>query len=127
MKIVFNHLSITAHINLIESKFVSTYKLELITPLCFHFDRHCLWILGNAETLKQSRSVWKKLVNDAKQRGCFHNADDDKNLAQAIKDAMLELELVDEFKSPFMSLTIKDKKVKLEKGSTSSRYNSLDS
>ncbi|XP_054799381.1 helicase SEN1-like [Prosopis cineraria] len=70
--------------------------------------RHCLWILGNAETLEQSRSVWTKLVNDAKQRDCFHNADDDQNLARAIKDALLELELVDKSKSSFKSLRIRD-------------------
>ncbi|XP_054789627.1 probable helicase MAGATAMA 3 [Prosopis cineraria] len=71
--------------------------------------RHCLWILGNAETLKHSSSVWTKLVNDAKQRRCFHNADDDQNLAGAIRNAIRELELVDESKSPFKSLTIRDK------------------
>ncbi|XP_054789621.1 helicase sen1-like [Prosopis cineraria] len=76
--------------------------------------RHCLWILGNAETLKHSGSIWKKLINDAKQRGCFHNADDDKNLSRAIKDALLELELIDESKSPFKSLSIKDKTKKSE-------------
>ncbi|KAI9100095.1 hypothetical protein K1719_024313 [Acacia pycnantha] len=53
--------------------------------------RHCLWILGNAETLERSGSVWRKLVNDAKQRGCFHNGDDDQNLAQAINNASLNL------------------------------------
>ncbi|KAI9100065.1 hypothetical protein K1719_024283 [Acacia pycnantha] len=56
--------------------------------------RHCLWILGNAETLEQSGSIWRKLVNDAKQRGCFHNGDDDLNLAQAINNAFPKLELV---------------------------------
>ncbi|XP_054789623.1 uncharacterized ATP-dependent helicase C29A10.10c-like isoform X2 [Prosopis cineraria] len=54
--------------------------------------RHCLWILGNAEALKQSGSVWTKLVNDAKRRDCFHDADDDQSLARAIKDALLELQ-----------------------------------
>ncbi|KAK4278100.1 hypothetical protein QN277_015992 [Acacia crassicarpa] len=56
--------------------------------------RHCLWILGNAETLKQSGSVWRRLVNDAKERGCFHNGDDDQNLAQAINNAFPKHELV---------------------------------
>ncbi|CAN6572652.1 unnamed protein product [Malus baccata var. baccata] len=54
--------------------------------------RYCLWILGNASTLVNSDSVWKKLVLDAKRRDCFHNADEDNNLAQAIAAALLELD-----------------------------------
>ncbi|KAL3527377.1 hypothetical protein ACH5RR_012033 [Cinchona calisaya] len=53
--------------------------------------RHCLWILGNSATLVNSGSVWKKLVLDAKSRGCFYNAKDDKNLVQAISSALIEL------------------------------------
>ncbi|XP_009341860.2 uncharacterized protein LOC103933883 [Pyrus x bretschneideri] len=54
--------------------------------------RYCLWILGNASTLVNSDSIWKKLVLDAKRRDCFHNADEDKNLAQAIAAALLEVD-----------------------------------
>ncbi|KAG4920416.1 hypothetical protein JHK86_049229 [Glycine max] len=36
--------------------------------------RHCLWILGNEKTLSSGDSLWRNLVNDAKKRGCFHNA-----------------------------------------------------
>ncbi|XP_057492289.1 uncharacterized ATP-dependent helicase C29A10.10c-like isoform X1 [Actinidia eriantha] len=50
--------------------------------------KHCLWILGNSATLTQSNSVWKKLVVDAMARGCFYDAKDDKNLAQAVAGAM---------------------------------------
>ncbi|KAL5554238.1 hypothetical protein UlMin_041639 [Ulmus minor] len=53
--------------------------------------RHCLWIVGNGETLGNSCSVWKKLVINAKERNCFHNADEDKNLAYAITAALVEL------------------------------------
>ncbi|KAK9950674.1 hypothetical protein M0R45_006151 [Rubus argutus] len=53
--------------------------------------RHCLWILGNASTLINSDSIWKKLVLDAKKRNCFYNADEDSNLAKAIVTALLEL------------------------------------
>ncbi|XP_021833769.1 uncharacterized protein LOC110773552 [Prunus avium] len=53
--------------------------------------RYCLWILGNEATLRNSNSIWKKLILDAKKRDCFYNADDDKNLAQAIAAARLEL------------------------------------
>ncbi|KAI4299678.1 hypothetical protein L6164_033112 [Bauhinia variegata] len=41
--------------------------------------RYYLWVLGNAATLVNSGSVWEKLVADAKNRGCFYSADDDKN------------------------------------------------
>nr|XP_027077588.1 uncharacterized protein LOC113701234 [Coffea arabica] len=53
--------------------------------------RHCLWILGNSATLVNSHSVWKKLVLDAKARGCFYNARDNKILVQAISSALIEL------------------------------------
>lgn len=80
--------------------------------------RHCLWILGNAETLEHSDTVWRKLVLDAKERGCFHNADDDKKLAQAIEDALLEMELLDDSESSFKKLSLRDKS---ETTATSSR------
>uniref|UniRef100_A0A6P4A234 uncharacterized protein LOC107422114 n=1 Tax=Ziziphus jujuba TaxID=326968 RepID=A0A6P4A234_ZIZJJ len=53
--------------------------------------RYCLWILGNAETLIRSGSIWNKLVLDAKKRRCFHNAEEDKNLAYAIAAALVDL------------------------------------
>ncbi|KAK1296700.1 hypothetical protein QJS10_CPB15g00113 [Acorus calamus] len=46
--------------------------------------RHCLWILGNEPTLSRSRSVWGKLVEDAKDRGCFYNVDEDESLSNTI-------------------------------------------
>ncbi|KAL6219546.1 hypothetical protein ACLB2K_007305 [Fragaria x ananassa] len=51
-----------------------------------------LYKVGNASTLVTSDSVWKKLVLDAKKRNCFHNADEDSNLAQAITTALIELD-----------------------------------
>ncbi|XP_061347141.1 helicase SEN1-like [Gastrolobium bilobum] len=71
--------------------------------------RYCLWIIGNASTLSNSDSVWGKVVLDAKKRDCFHNADDDKELARAIEDALLELELLDEFETPFKKLSLGNK------------------
>ncbi|XP_060669321.1 uncharacterized protein LOC132800210 isoform X2 [Ziziphus jujuba] len=53
--------------------------------------RYCLWILGNEGTLVNSNSIWKKVVNDAKDRGCFHNAHEKKNLAHAITDSLIDL------------------------------------
>ncbi|XWS57203.1 hypothetical protein CRYUN_Cryun09bG0154000 [Craigia yunnanensis] len=57
--------------------------------------RHCFWILGNEATFVKSNSVRKKLVTDAKRRGCFFNADEDKRLAEAIITALIELEQFD--------------------------------
>ncbi|KAF0891411.1 hypothetical protein E2562_009840 [Oryza meyeriana var. granulata] len=37
--------------------------------------RHCLWILGNAATLRGSGSIWGELVRDAVDRRCFYNWD----------------------------------------------------
>ncbi|XP_034196884.1 uncharacterized ATP-dependent helicase C29A10.10c-like [Prunus dulcis] len=53
--------------------------------------RYCLWILGNEATLISSNSIWKKLILDAKKRKCFYNAHEDKDLAQAIAAALMEL------------------------------------
>jgi senataxin len=60
----------------------------------FHF-RYCLWIVGNGETLLKSGTVWKKLVLDAKERGCFYDANEDKSLAGAITAAWVEFEQLD--------------------------------
>ncbi|XP_068646917.1 uncharacterized protein [Aristolochia californica] len=58
--------------------------------------RHCLWVLGHANTLIRSGSVWEDLVHDAKKRQCFANAEEDKNLAKAILDAKHELNQLDD-------------------------------
>ncbi|KAE8021889.1 hypothetical protein FH972_007739 [Carpinus fangiana] len=57
--------------------------------------RYCLWILGSGVTLLKSDSVWKKLVLDAKERGCFYDANEDKSLAGAITAALVEFEQLD--------------------------------
>ncbi|KAH0687925.1 hypothetical protein KY284_018478 [Solanum tuberosum] len=54
-------------------------------------DRYCLWILGNGTTLVNSGSIWKKLVVDAKVRGCYFDVTEDKLLNQAILSAAIEL------------------------------------
>ena len=59
------------------------------------FRRHCLWILGNATTLVSSKTIWQKIVVDAKDRGCFFNANDDKDLSTAIINAVIELDEVE--------------------------------
>jgi senataxin len=63
--------------------------------------RYCLWILGNASTLIKSDSVWRNVVLDAKKRDCFHNAEEDENLARAIKNVLLNPRLFEEFEPPF--------------------------
>jgi senataxin len=51
--------------------------------------------LGNGATLVNSDSIWKKLVTDAKERGCFYNVEEDKGLSKAITDAFLESDQLD--------------------------------
>ncbi|KAK4424964.1 Helicase SEN1 [Sesamum alatum] len=53
--------------------------------------RHCLWILGNERTLSRADSVWKALVNDAKQRKCFFTAEEDCDIGKTITDVKKEL------------------------------------
>ncbi|XP_059624937.1 uncharacterized protein LOC132268175 [Cornus florida] len=58
--------------------------------------RHCLWVLGNEKTLSNSGSVWAKLVQDAKDRQCFFNADEDDDMAKTILDVKKELDQLDD-------------------------------
>ncbi|KAJ6287653.1 hypothetical protein OIU76_030646 [Salix suchowensis] len=44
----------------------------------------------NEATLLKSGSIWKKIVNDAKNWQCFYNAEEDESLAQAITASMIE-------------------------------------
>lgn len=53
--------------------------------------KHCLWIVGNRDTMIKSCSVWTTLVFDADNRGCLYDASDDKNLANAMVHTMVEL------------------------------------
>ncbi|RZB98293.1 putative ATP-dependent helicase C29A10.10c, partial [Glycine soja] len=66
--------------------------------------RHCLWILGNATTLLNSESVLKKLVIDAKNRGCFYNALEDKCLAKTLLYSLIELNAVNDLDNVLSSL-----------------------
>ena len=42
-------------------------------------------------TLSNSGYVWKKVVLDAKVRGCYFNAEEDTHLAEAIISAVIEI------------------------------------
>ncbi|RCV07802.1 hypothetical protein SETIT_1G274700v2 [Setaria italica] len=54
--------------------------------------KHCLWILGDAKTLACGKTIWREIVADAKDRGCFFDAKDDKDLSNAIIKAANEVE-----------------------------------
>ncbi|KAI4357246.1 hypothetical protein L6164_001207 [Bauhinia variegata] len=62
--------------------------------------RYCLWILGDSKTLTSQESVWRSLVHNAKNRQCFFNADEDKDLAKAILDVKKELDQFDDLLNP---------------------------
>ncbi|KAM0022016.1 putative DNA helicase [Helianthus debilis subsp. tardiflorus] len=52
--------------------------------------RHCLWILGNGDTLKSSSEIWERLVDNAKVRCCYHEADQDEGLSRLITNTLEE-------------------------------------
>lgn len=92
----------------------------MFTENWIHFlCRYCLWILGNAATLINSDSVWRNVVLDAKRRDCFHNAVENKNLAQAINDVLFEIKLLEGSESPFKKLSLSGKSEKTTTSSSS--------
>ncbi|KAL5730281.1 hypothetical protein ACHQM5_003122 [Ranunculus cassubicifolius] len=58
--------------------------------------RFCLWIVGNALTLRNSNSVWKNLVVDAENRGCYFNFTEDETLLKSLINSMIKLDQLDE-------------------------------
>ncbi|KAL6652178.1 hypothetical protein ACP70R_011103 [Stipagrostis hirtigluma subsp. patula] len=54
--------------------------------------KHCLWIVGNGVTLSNNTSVWQKIVKDAKDRGCFFDASENKDLSNSLVNAIIELD-----------------------------------
>lgn len=73
--------------------YVNFVKLFLCCSSFINFVcRFCLWILGSESTLTNNKSVWSRLVDDAKARHCFHDADDDESLAQCIKRSATALD-----------------------------------
>ncbi|PON60109.1 P-loop containing nucleoside triphosphate hydrolase [Trema orientale] len=58
--------------------------------------RQRLWILGDECTLTRSESIWKSIMSDAKDRKCFFNVEEDKDLAQFIIEVKKELDQLDE-------------------------------
>ncbi|KAI4357228.1 hypothetical protein L6164_001190 [Bauhinia variegata] len=55
---------------------------------------------GDSNTLTSQEGVWKSLVHNAKNRQCFFNADEDKDLAKAILDVKKELDQCDDLLNP---------------------------
>jgi senataxin len=43
-------------------------------------------------TLSNSKSVWQKIVNDARDQGCYFDASEDKDLSNAVNKAVIELD-----------------------------------
>ncbi|KAM6546617.1 hypothetical protein CsatB_027353 [Cannabis sativa] len=64
--------------------------------LVFASARNSLWILGNETTLLRRDSVWKSILCDAKDRKCFFDAEEDKDLCQFIIEVKKELNQLDE-------------------------------
>ncbi|KAL6651319.1 hypothetical protein ACP70R_010244 [Stipagrostis hirtigluma subsp. patula] len=58
--------------------------------------RHCLWILGNANTLHKSGTIWKDLVDDAERRKCIFNATNDTAMCKLIMHVKHELDELDD-------------------------------
>ncbi|KAL5723307.1 hypothetical protein ACHQM5_006721 [Ranunculus cassubicifolius] len=58
--------------------------------------RFCLWIVGNALTLRNSNSVWENLVVDAENRGYYFNVNEDETLLKSLKNSMIKLDKLDE-------------------------------
>ena len=58
---------------------------------------HCLWILGDAKTLAsgKSKTIWRQIVADAKDRGRFFDAKDDEDLSNAVIKAAIDLDQVE--------------------------------
>ncbi|KAI3871026.1 hypothetical protein MKX03_010872 [Papaver bracteatum] len=58
--------------------------------------RYFLWIVGDGQALINSYSVWRKLLLNAKARGCYYNATEDYRLSKAIVNALAELNQLDD-------------------------------
>lgn len=82
--------------------------------------RYCLWILGDGATLVNSDSVWEKLIVDAKTRGCYFNANEDKKLAQAIAGAQIKLNQPEASGIKFLEKRVASLSLKNEQGSSTS-------
>ncbi|KAF2290039.1 hypothetical protein GH714_001200 [Hevea brasiliensis] len=76
--------------------------------------RCCLWIVGDGRTLFDSNTVWKSIVQDAKDRNCFYNAEEDEDLADVVLEVKKEMDQLDDFLNAD-SLLFKNARWKKEK------------
>ncbi|XP_057835542.2 uncharacterized protein LOC131045894 isoform X2 [Cryptomeria japonica] len=61
--------------------------------------RFCLWIVGNGSMLVKSKSIWKKIAEDAIKRKCFLDPNVDSGMVKAIRNVKAEIDqLKDLFK-----------------------------
>ncbi|CAO1948540.1 unnamed protein product, partial [Urochloa humidicola] len=67
-------------------------KNENRTNVALTRAKHCLWILGNGTTLSNWRSIWQDIVENAKGRGCFFDAKNDKDLSNIIDEAVAQID-----------------------------------
>ncbi|KAG9442398.1 hypothetical protein H6P81_018252 [Aristolochia fimbriata] len=71
--------------------------------------KYCLWIIGHEPTLVSSGSIWEKVLNDAKNRECFFDADEDESLGEAIVNTKMDLGHFDDLLQPDTILFRKSK------------------
>ncbi|KAE9466280.1 hypothetical protein C3L33_01804, partial [Rhododendron williamsianum] len=84
-----------AQVFALQEKFGKTYNTDSNSDFSVNVRSVDGFQGGNGATLINSGSVWKKLVVDAKARSCFYDATEDKNLAQAVAGALVELNQLD--------------------------------
>lgn len=53
--------------------------------------------MGDGRTLSSSNTVWKSIVQDAKLRNCFYNAEEDEDLADVVLEVKKETDQIDDF------------------------------
>ncbi|XP_047071019.1 uncharacterized protein LOC124679269 [Lolium rigidum] len=58
--------------------------------------RHCLWIVGDANTLSKSGTVWTDIVDDAKRRNCIFSATNDATMCKLILKVKKDLDELDD-------------------------------
>ncbi|KAF0892282.1 hypothetical protein E2562_014852 [Oryza meyeriana var. granulata] len=58
--------------------------------------RHCLWILGNSNTLYRSGTVWRDLIADAQRRKCIINATNNEAICKLVLKVKNELDELDD-------------------------------
>ena len=52
--------------------------------------------MGNGNTLSDSKTVWRSIIKDAKDRRCFLNIEEDEELAEVMLQVKQELDQFDD-------------------------------